>query len=76
MDKISQSIVAAYIKTESGDDCLHVYTDVVDTIDLIQRLKNEYDEEFAYIGNIIINADLCHGKIDKNLIWAAIEEAQ
>lgn len=71
-----KEIVAIYIRTESGDDCLHVYTDVIDTIDLIQRLKDEYDDEFAYIGDIIINADLYYGKIDKNLIWEAIEELQ
>lgn len=69
-----KDIIALYVRTESGDEYLRVYVDVIDTTDLIQRMQAEFDEEFAYIGHFELNTELYYGDIDKNLIWEAIEE--
>jgi hypothetical protein len=69
-----KDIIALYAKTESGDEYLRVYVNVIDTTDLIQRMQSEFDEEFAYIGSFELNAELYYGEIDENLIWSAIEQ--
>lgn len=71
-----KDIVAIHIKTKSGDEYLKVYSDVIDTIDLIHRIKYELNEEFAYISSILINTDLYYGDIDEYLIYEAIEKEQ
>lgn len=67
-------VVAVHIKTESSDEYLKVYSDVIDSIDLIHRLKDDFSNEFAYISKIIINTDLYYGEIDEYLIYEAIEQ--
>lgn len=73
---MTQDVVAVYVQTESGDDYLNLYADVLDTTDLIQRLKSDFDEEFTYISNIIINTEFYYSDsdIDENLIWSAIQQ--
>lgn len=71
-----KDIIALYARTESGDEYLRVYVDVIDTTDLIQRMRAEFGEEFAYICSFELNTELYYGEIDENFIWFAIEELQ
>ncbi len=71
-----KDIIALYARTESGDEYLRVYNNVIDTTDLIQRMKDDFNEEFAYIGSFELNTDLYYGEIDENLIWSVIEQEQ
>lgn len=43
------TIVAVYLKTESGDGYLFLYDDVVDPEEFVQLVEDDLGEELAYV---------------------------
>ncbi len=57
-------MIPMYIKTESGDNYWHEIGSEYTTEEVINSLKEEFGEEFAYISEIDIQGD-CAADISK-----------
>lgn len=51
---MNKNYVAVYTRTESGDESLDLYEDVTGTKDVLKRLKEDFGQDFAYIGALLI----------------------
>jgi hypothetical protein len=66
-----KNIVSIYTKTQSGDEDLLMYLNIRDTYDIIEKLKEDFGDEFAYIDMILTN---CYDIIiDTSLIYKEIK---
>jgi len=67
---------AIYVKTESGDDYLYCETVEFTTESFIEYLKENLGEEFAYIGDFSLVSVDYECKVDDEIVWDAISEAE
>lgn len=68
------TVVACYLKTESGDGYLFLYDDLFGIDDFVQRVDYDMGEEFAYICDVEIETTTAQKDGYLSALMARIEE--
>lgn len=72
-----KAIVAAYLKTESGDGYLFLFDEVIDPEEFVEMIKKDMGEELEYVYswelNVLYGDQDAYEKALHKAIWEADE---